>query len=685
MGLGFRKRELLRGRSAPLPPGFWPLIGLGILLVAYAWMLLAYFEPITGGVDQNGYHVCARMFNLDGVFYQKPADDLQYIGHMWVVNDRGEYYPKYPVFYPALAAGMNWLSGPGGGFYATLWGAVLAAAGMYVLARFWLGRAYALLAAGVLAASPVFSMLAITRNSHTPSVAFLVWGLAAFFFAASRPAWRRIPFAFLGGMLIGFTVGIRYTDFLMILVPAAYALFVANRRFRRRLLIAVLAGAAVPYGILGLFNWHAFGAPWRTGYSLTDESSAFELRFIWENLRVYLPEFFGIVIGPVGVLALLVHRFRWRRGLFWGAWLLPTLLLYLCYYWAPDGEGTGAMRFLMPVFPAAILLTLLALRRILGRTPRPAAVFALSLLVLVQGLWGFSRILRMAEPKAGGDYQYSFLLESLRNRLPEGALVIAGTNYLNELDFEKRWQLYPNYILSPWTIRNTVERSLGAQAAGLQKVRAEALQSELGKLDHGRLQEYLREFFARKQAEGHEVYFLGRGGEVNQFKRLFYRHFEIGNSQLISGERDSWRLLPVKRDASRYRAVSPTVAMPVYELVRLGARREKVLPALDSEELLLQERRELVERLNPENSPETVRDIERIESIRDEVGALRRARDQARRAEEARKAKEEARRRAEKKAAPVKTPEPAGKKNPPSEKDRSGKRPEPEKALPRAR
>ena len=96
-----------------------PLLFLGVLLVSYTWVLLTYMIPVTGGTDQNGYHVCARMLNLNGVFYQKPVDDLQFIGHMWVVNERGEYYPKYPPFYPALAAGMNWLLGEGGGFYAT--------------------------------------------------------------------------------------------------------------------------------------------------------------------------------------------------------------------------------------------------------------------------------------------------------------------------------------------------------------------------------------------------------------------------------------------------------------------------------------------------------------------------------------------------------------------------------------
>ena len=198
------RQETDRGRDwlrRMLPP-----VLLGLLLVGYAWLLLVYFVPVTGGVDQNGYHVSARMYNLDGVFHRKAADDLQHIGHMWVVNEHGEFYPKYPPFYPLLAAGMNRLLGPGGGFYATVWGAILAVAGMYLAARFWMGRYYALAAALLLASSPVIFGLALAKNSHTPSLAFFLWGMAAFLFAAHRKcSWRRLPFAVLGGVLVFLT------------------------------------------------------------------------------------------------------------------------------------------------------------------------------------------------------------------------------------------------------------------------------------------------------------------------------------------------------------------------------------------------------------------------------------------------------------------------------------------------
>lgn len=635
----------------------WPLLVLGGMLIVYAMLLKVYLVPTTGGTDQNGYHVSARMFNLNGVFYQKTADDLQFVGSMWVVNERGEYYPKYPPLYPLLAAGMNRLMGPGGGFYATLWGAILAAAGMYVLARRFVGEWYGVLGAGLVMLCPVFTALGITRNSHTPSVALLVWGMAAVIYGAT--ARRRLcqwllPFA--GGVLIAYTTGIRYTDFLMIFVPAAFAVLFTRGARRWRVLAALAAGAAVPFCVLALFLWQAYGAPWRTGYSLTDESSSFELRFVWDNLLIYLPEFFMLVVGPVGLAALPGWRWRWRRAVFWAVWILPTFLLYLTYYWAPDGESTGAMRFLMPLMPAVFLLALLGLRRLLRLLPdRRLAASALALLIAVQGIWGVTRITRLCEGKAANDLQYLVLLEAMKNHIPDGAAVIASGGLLNEADFERRWRLYPSYLLTPWGIRNTVERSLGVQAAGLQKERALALKEKLGSLNSGKLQEYLRGFFEELAAAGHPVYFVGRGSEVNQFRRSFHRWFELEAAGTVAGERPAYLLRPVKRDASRYQEAEKRhkpVPMPVWEIVRLGAKRPKALTSAGTEQELREERREILDRLNRDNDPELARDLARLEAIRDESQEMRRQIQQQKRAAEARRrAAEKRKAEAAKKAA----------------------------------
>ena len=522
------------------PPGTLPLILLGGLLLFYTWALLHYLVPVTGGTDQNGYHTCARTFNLEGKFYRKPIDKLEFIGSMWVVNDRGEFYPKYPPLYPLLAAGMNAMLGPGGGFYATLWGAVLAAAGIFVLARFFLGPWYALLAAAAAVSSPVLSGLAVTKNSHTPSLALFVWGMVAFFAALTpkREQWFRILLAAVSGFLIAYCTGIRYTDFLLILIPAAAAFLFARKRRRRNLLIGLAAGAALPYGALALFHWHAYGAPWRSGYSLTDESSAFVPSFILDNLRVYVPEFFISVIGPLGAFALLFRRVRWRRLLFWLVWLLPTFVLYLMYYWAPESGGTGAMRFLVPLIPAVILLSLLSLRWVVRRLPgRRLAALSLLAIAVVQLTWGLVGSAKLCEKKAIADFQHLVRLEVIRNRIPEGAVIIANSGILNELDFERRWQLYPSYILNVKQIRDTIDRSLNAQAAGLQKARAIELRDELGGLSYGKLYEKLRNFFEAKRNAGHPVYFIGRTWEANSFRRAFHRHFELEELGLITGDR----------------------------------------------------------------------------------------------------------------------------------------------------
>ena len=616
-----------------------PILFLGALLILYTHVLLVYMIPVTGGTDQNGYHVCARMLNLNGVFYQKPVDDLQFVGHMWVVNERGEYYPKYPPFYPALAAGMNELLGEGGGFYATVWGAILSVAGMFVLARFWVGRWWSLLAAFMMALSPVIAILGITKNSHTPSLAFFIWGMAAIVFASTRRSRRNLLWAVIGGAMIGFTVGIRYTDFLLIFIPLAYALFLLPGRRKWELAAAVCLGAAIPYAALAWFHLQAYGAPWRSGYSLTSESSAFELKFIPANFLIYVPEFFMGVVGPLGVFALAAWRLRWKRAVFWSVWILPTFVLYLMYYWAPDGEGTGAMRFLCPLVPAVILLAMLSLRR-LRRTVLPyrgACIFSLILLLILQTVWGWTRITKMGEPKAAGDLQRAVVVETMRQHIPEGAILISNAGLLNELDFEQRWRLYPSYIMNPREIKNIVKRSLDSQAAGLQQVRARALDEKLGKFNYGQLYQYLREFFERQQKEGHPVYFLGRGWEVNQFQRVFYRYFETKKVGSITGTRPAWLLRELKRDASRYRPKNEPVPLTNYEIIQLGAKREKVLPLADSQNLLQSERREILNRINPNNDQELQNDLNRLETIRDDVGNLRRAIADAKRREEARK------------------------------------------------
>ena len=93
-----------------------PLSAVLLITGAYIILLLAYFVPgIPGGVDQNAYHVAGAKIADDGTFYRKTSDEFEYVGSMWVCNERQEYYPKYPPGYPALIAAANRACGNGAG------------------------------------------------------------------------------------------------------------------------------------------------------------------------------------------------------------------------------------------------------------------------------------------------------------------------------------------------------------------------------------------------------------------------------------------------------------------------------------------------------------------------------------------------------------------------------------------
>ena len=154
-------------------------IVLGVLLAAYTIFINYYFVPVTGGTDSNGYHVCAKMIASKGQFHQKPIDDFQFVGNMWVVNDRNEFYPKYPPLYPALAAGVMTIFGDQAGFYLCPVLAILAVFGMFFLCRFFMPEKLAVVGSFLLATSPVFNHFALSKVSHGPSMGFLVWGWCA--------------------------------------------------------------------------------------------------------------------------------------------------------------------------------------------------------------------------------------------------------------------------------------------------------------------------------------------------------------------------------------------------------------------------------------------------------------------------------------------------------------------------
>ncbi len=621
---------------------------LGIITVAYCCFILSYFVPgIVSGNDQNAYHAFGRTIIEDGRFARVLDDDLQAIGAMWVTNDRGEFFPKYPPGYPALSGVANYFFGAGAGFYLAVAGAVLSIPAIYCTGRFFLPQLFALLTAWMLALTPVIAFQGISRTSHTPSLAFFLWGMASFLGAAHSRKYRySIPLAMLGGLLIGFCTGIRYTDFLLIAIPGIYALcYFRGKRFW--LLGGALGlGAAIPYAAIGYFHYWAFGSPFLNGYALTGEASAFQLNSLMLNIRLYLPDILRDGVGPAAVLmfALFLRPggIRWKRTAFWSVWILPTLCLYLTYYWAPDGRSTSYLRFLVPLLPAFYILGAGGLRLILRKRSPRCIFWTIAGVALLQLVWGLPGIFNTCEPRSLDNRKLAQNVEFANANLPEGAVVVTSMPLAEDLDFWRRYTLYPITLMNVGHINRSAEQTIRGEAIWLQRSRAEELQRKFGKMKQYELNKFFVERFKELLKSGKRVFFYAGVGDARRLRGIYQFYFELKEHGKSPAEVPGEVFVAVNIGSHRYGEIKKNRPAPVMELWELVGVREKGFSETEREMVLQDERNELVRQIGDDGA-ERSQSLARLESVQAELNYLRWNRTQR---ENTAKAKAEAEKRA---------------------------------------
>ena len=150
-----------------------------------------------------------------------------------------------------------------------------------------------------------------------------------------------------------------------------------------------LAAWSLPVGLLLAYNQIAIGAI--TGYHPTGEGNDFRLEFFFDNWRNALDQLTDrgmLFVFPLAIAAMIgMFFYRWRLGLVMALWILPTIGVYMLYYWAPVSPDVGYLRFFLGTFPAIALcaawvLTLptrLPALRKTPDTPRPAGAIGLQL------------------------------------------------------------------------------------------------------------------------------------------------------------------------------------------------------------------------------------------------------------------------------------------------------------------
>jgi len=419
-----------------------PATCLAVLLAAAHFLfLLSAFEPAISTPDANGYFAQARLIATRHRTFFTRESDVQFVGFHWRDTGGNRYHSQYPPGLPALAAPFYRMFGPGGALMVNPLMASLSILGVYFLCRMWTGAWWAVLAAALLALNPTANRYALSADSHTSTLFFLVWAL----FALAR--WektRSLPWAFAAGFLVGVIPAIRYPEALF---APAFVLFVllGTRRGRGRVssLAAVATGLAIPLGALLLHNRLAYGGFLKTGYGLMDMDIGFGWGYFRNHAPLYLQKLQGEGIGlltglgAVGIAAMCAGRGTWKRGVLFAGLAVPVTVLYMSYYWSPD---RASMRFLMPTFPLYIIAGVWLLETISGGGKRTAAAAVLVVTALTAS-WGVPMSVTAVERLETVNAALVRITDALEKYAEPGAIVIADRAVQQHLDYIGRWRL----------------------------------------------------------------------------------------------------------------------------------------------------------------------------------------------------------------------------------------------------
>lgn len=534
---GLRKRH----------PAEYPLLSL--LLILYVLFLWAYFVPVFNMPDEHGYHVSARIFSETGGFSFSPPDEYSFIGRMWIVNDAGKYVSKYPPFYPLLAGVALRLFGHNANFLVNPACALLVLLGVYALSRALGLGAWSLLAVLFLAVNPVFGLYALRQFSHPSSLASVTWGYALYFIGIRlAPRRRRIFCLVSSGLLMGCAVGIRYTNLLLV-VPLLLVLLFSTRREGYHDFSAFVSGFAIPMALLGAYHWKYFGGPFSTGYSLTEEQTAFGLDYLAGKLKFVLVSIGKSGLGPVAVLSVPGFMLLWGRkrilSVFFLLWIIPLFLVYTSYYW--KGADFHFLRVLLPVFIPMILLGVVAIKQYFDMSlssRRMPVTWSIILVIAVQLIWGVFTTTGHAESSWRQLKLQKSAADVVTRLVPEGSVIFSSNELARYLDFTGAYFHYSEMIFDLGRMGAFAELSEKKGPMSLQKKRAGLVGERIRDLTPVSYEKEINDLLYKHADAGRAIYAV-TGKDAPG--RVINGRFRIEEVADVGLEIPPYRLVPLKR------------------------------------------------------------------------------------------------------------------------------------------
>jgi 4-amino-4-deoxy-L-arabinose transferase-like glycosyltransferase len=356
---------------------------LAVIIGLFSYTLAGYWVGAHPGVDQAGYLTTARLMLQDHSLYFRPESPFQFVSRMMITTEDGREFAKYPPGFPLLAAIGRVLAGPDGMYMVNPICAVIACLAAFFMFRTLVREFVALMGVILLASNPLTLIYADDANSHASSLCCVCVGFWLLLSWMRNGTWWK---GLLGGFALGYACTIRYSEFLLVLPVTFASLSTVGIIWKRKEMtvrrfidgLAPLLGWAIPIAALALTCWISFGLPWKTGYTYCKEDAGFSLKYFfgdpwavptkpgnWETFIQQINHMGLFFLWPLSLIGLVgLPRRHWRVAITLALWILPSMTLYLCYYWAPGGENTvGYLRFFLTVIPGLLLAALWVIDR----------------------------------------------------------------------------------------------------------------------------------------------------------------------------------------------------------------------------------------------------------------------------------------------------------------------------------
>lgn len=377
-----------------------------------AVMAGAFATRSAADADASGYVSEAHVLSDWKLF---TADDLQPALNSpdgwlttplgWRPGTAGLQVPTYPPGLPFLMAIPHKIAGINGASFVVTASAGIAVAATALLAGHIGGSIAAVIAASLLAFTPVFIHHSIQPMSDVPVTA--AW-MVCFCLLARRGASLDAP----AGIACAIAVLIRPNLAPLAIVP----LFLAHKRIKFSIPV-VIAGV-----VLATLQYLWYGSPFRSGYGSTEE--LFALANIAPNVSRYFNWLITtspiLLVSVIGFFKLL--RERTTQALF--AFVVLVLVSYLVYAVFDDWSY---LRFLLPALAILAVFTAVALAASIERAPMSARAPVLFALLLAVAGYGVSTARSHDTFKLADQLRrVSQVADYINTDLPTGAVIVSG-------------------------------------------------------------------------------------------------------------------------------------------------------------------------------------------------------------------------------------------------------------------